>query len=85
MSFPNADKFNTVTFKSAKFVQSGETLKVTGDLTFLGLTRPVRLFGSVVNSLESTRSWARACELSSHRPGQTLRPGHDRHAVLPRR
>jgi polyisoprenoid-binding protein YceI len=29
--FLNADKFSTVTFKSSKAVQTGETLKITGD------------------------------------------------------
>src|SRR5258708_36980992 len=33
--FLNAEKFSTVTFKSTKVVQTGETLKITGDLTFL--------------------------------------------------
>ena len=50
--FLNADKFSTITFKSTKVVQAGETLKVTGDLTFLGVTKPVTLLGSVVGSLE---------------------------------
>ena len=50
--FLNADKFSTVTFKSAKVVQTGETLKITGDLTFLGVTKPVTLLGNVVGSVE---------------------------------
>ena len=50
--FLNADKFSTITFKSTQVVQAGETLKITGDLTFLGVTRPVTLLGSVVGSLE---------------------------------
>ena len=50
--FLNADKFSTITFKSTKVMQAGETLKVTGDLTFLGVTKPVTLLGSVVGSLE---------------------------------
>jgi polyisoprenoid-binding protein YceI len=50
--FLNADKFSTVTFKSTKVVQTGETLKITGDLSFLGVTKPVTLTGSVVGSLD---------------------------------
>src|SRR3984957_17394727 len=50
--FLNADKFGTVTFKSTKVVQTGETLKITGDLSFLGVTKPVSLTGSVVGSLD---------------------------------
>ena len=48
----NADKFGTVTFKSTKVVQTGEALKITGDLTFLGVTKPVTLTGNVVGSLD---------------------------------
>ena len=48
----NADKFSTITFKSTKVVQTGNTLKVTGDLTFLGVTKPVTLTGSVVGSVQ---------------------------------
>ncbi len=50
--FLNADKFSTVTFKSAKVAQTGETLKITGALTFLGVTKPVTLLGNVVGSAE---------------------------------
>jgi polyisoprenoid-binding protein YceI len=50
--FLNTDKFSTITFKSTKVVQSDKTLKVTGDLTFLGVTKPVTLLGSVVGSVE---------------------------------
>jgi polyisoprenoid-binding protein YceI len=50
--FLNADKFGTITFKSNKVVQAGQTLKVTGELTFLGVTKPVTLLGSVVGSME---------------------------------
>ena len=50
--FLNADKFSTISFKSTKVVQAGKTLKVTGDLTFLGVTKPVTLLGSVVGSVE---------------------------------
>jgi polyisoprenoid-binding protein YceI len=48
----NADKFGTVTFKSTKVVQTGETLKITGDLSFLGVTKPVTLTASIVGSLD---------------------------------
>jgi len=48
----NADKFGTITFKSTKVVPSGKGLKVTGDLTFLGVTKPVTLDASVVGSIE---------------------------------
>ena len=50
--FLNTDKFPTITFKSTKVVQTDKTLKVTGDLTFLGVTKPVTLLGSVVGSVE---------------------------------
>ena len=50
--FLNADKFSTITFKSTQVVQTDKTLKVTGDLTFLGVTKPVTLLGSVVGSVE---------------------------------
>ena len=33
-------------------MQAGKTLKVTGDLTFLGVTKPVTLLGNVVGSVE---------------------------------
>lgn len=48
----NADKLSTITFKSTKVVQTDKTQKVTGDLTFLGVTKPVTLLGSVVGSVE---------------------------------
>jgi polyisoprenoid-binding protein YceI len=50
--FLNSDKFGTITFKSSKVEQVGETLKVSGDLTLLGVTKPVTLLGSVVGSME---------------------------------
>ena len=50
--FLNTDKFPTITFKSTKVAQTDKTLKVTGDLTFLGVTKPVTLLGSVVGSVE---------------------------------
>jgi polyisoprenoid-binding protein YceI len=50
--FLNADKFSTIRFKSTQIVPAGSTLKVTGDLTFLGVTKPVTLLGSVVGSMD---------------------------------
>lgn len=48
----NAGKFGTITFKSTKVVAAGKGLKVTGDLTFLGVTKPVTLDATVVGSVE---------------------------------
>lgn len=40
----NAMKFPTITFKSTKLTKTGEkTGKLTGDLTFLGVTKPLTL------------------------------------------
>ncbi|WP_084540163.1 YceI family protein [Azorhizobium doebereinerae] len=39
----NAEAFPTITFASIGVVPSGPTAKVTGTLTFLGVTRPVTL------------------------------------------
>lgn len=42
--FFNVDKFPTATFKSTKVEKTGsKTAKVTGDLTLLGVTKPVTL------------------------------------------
>lgn len=41
--FLDADKFPTMTFKSTKVEATGETAKVTGDLTLHGVTKPVTL------------------------------------------
>ncbi|MGU3496443.1 YceI family protein [Xanthobacteraceae bacterium A53D] len=41
--FFNAAKFPTVTFKSTAVVPDGNKARVTGDLTLLGVTRPVTL------------------------------------------
>ena len=49
--FLNGDKFGTITFKSTKVVPEGKGLKVTGDLTFLGVTKPVTLDVEVVGSV----------------------------------
>lgn len=48
----DADKFGTISFKSTKVVQTAKGLKITGDLTFLGVTKPVTLDASVVGSVE---------------------------------
>jgi polyisoprenoid-binding protein YceI len=50
--FLNGDKFPAITFKSTKVVPAGKGFKVTGDLTFLGVTKPVTLDGEVVGSIE---------------------------------
>ena len=40
----NVDKYGTITFESTKWVQTGKnTYDVTGDLTMLGVTKPVVL------------------------------------------
>ena len=41
--FFDAAKFPTITFKSTKVEKAGENLKVTGDLTMHGVTKPVVL------------------------------------------
>jgi polyisoprenoid-binding protein YceI len=41
--FFNVAKFPTATFKATQIVASGKTAKITGDLTLLGVTRPVTL------------------------------------------
>jgi polyisoprenoid-binding protein YceI len=50
--FLHADKFSTITFRSSKVVLAGKMLKVTGDLTFLGVTKSMTLLGSVVGAVE---------------------------------
>lgn len=50
--FLNGAKFAEITFKSTKVVPHGKGLKVTGDLTFLGVTKPVTLDVDVVGSVE---------------------------------
>src|SRR5437762_14145242 len=39
--FFNAKQFPTITFKSTKIEGSGDTLKVSGDLTLRGVTKPL--------------------------------------------
>jgi polyisoprenoid-binding protein YceI len=47
--FMNSGKFPTITFNSTKVERSGNrTAKVTGDLTFLGVTKPVTLDVSLI-------------------------------------
>lgn len=41
--FFSVDKFPTITFKSTKVEKNGANLKVTGDLTMRGVTKPVVL------------------------------------------
>jgi polyisoprenoid-binding protein YceI len=41
--FFDVAKYPTITFKSTKVVKAGEGLKVTGDLTMHGVTKPVEL------------------------------------------
>jgi polyisoprenoid-binding protein YceI len=42
-NFFDAAKYPTITFRSTKVEKSGDGLKVTGDLTMKGVTRPVTL------------------------------------------
>lgn len=39
--FFNAKEFPKITFKSSSFEQSGSTMQVKGDLTMLGVTKPI--------------------------------------------
>ncbi|MFH1555824.1 MAG: YceI family protein [Pseudomonadota bacterium] len=41
--FFNVEKFPTATFKATQIVANGKTAKITGDLTLLGVTKPVTL------------------------------------------
>mgnify|MGYP000312203650 CR=1 FL=1 len=43
LDFLDAAKFPTATFESTKVVATGNTAKVTGNLTLLGVTKPVVL------------------------------------------
>lgn len=52
-NYLNTDKFKDVTFKSTKVEPTGaRTAKVTGDLTLLGVTKPVTLNATFVGELE---------------------------------
>jgi polyisoprenoid-binding protein YceI len=48
----NSDKFPTITFKSTKVEKQGDAFRITGDLAFLGQTRPVTLDATVSGSHE---------------------------------
>jgi polyisoprenoid-binding protein YceI len=48
--FLNSDKFPTITFKSTKVEKAGDAFKITGDLSFLGQTRPLTLEATVSGS-----------------------------------
>ncbi|OJH39186.1 YceI family protein [Cystobacter ferrugineus] len=64
--FFNTAQFPTITFKSTKVAKAGKNLKVTGDLTMHGVTRPVVLdvvgptpevkdaFGGIRRGVEAT-------------------------------
>ncbi len=52
-NFLNSDNFPAITFKSTKVEKTGDkTAKVTGDLTFLGVTKPVTLETTLNGELE---------------------------------
>lgn len=52
--FFNAGEFPDVTFTSTGIERTGETTaKITGDLTMLGITRPVTLDATLVGALDS--------------------------------
>jgi polyisoprenoid-binding protein YceI len=48
----NSDKFPTITFKSTKVEKAGDKFRITGDLAFLGQTRPVTLEATVSGSYD---------------------------------
>ena len=48
----NADKFPDITFKSTKVEKAGDKFRITGDLAFLGQTRPLTLEATVAGSME---------------------------------
>lgn len=50
--FLNSDKFPTIAFKSTKVEKQGDKFLVTGDLTFLGQTRPLTLQATVTGSMD---------------------------------
>lgn len=51
--FFDAAKFPTITFKSTKIEKAGEKLKVTGDLTMKGVTKPVTLEAELSKEVEN--------------------------------
>jgi polyisoprenoid-binding protein YceI len=56
--FFDAEKFPTVTFKSTKIEKASDKLKVTGDLTIRGVTKPVTLEAVVTNEVKNPFSKA---------------------------
>lgn len=50
--FLNSDKFPAITFKSTKVEARDGKFRITGDLTFLGQTRPVTLEATVSGAME---------------------------------
>ena len=55
--FLNVAQFPTITFKSSKVAAAGSGYKVTGDLTLLGVTKPVTLTVDAL-SAEITDPWS---------------------------
>ena len=53
--FFDVEKFKAVTFKSTKFEKNGDKLKITGDLTIKGTTKPVTLEATL--SAEGPHAW----------------------------
>lgn len=52
--FLNSDKFPNITFKSTKVKQTGPlTAQVTGNLTFLGVTKPVTMNATFIGGIAS--------------------------------
>lgn len=51
--FFDVEKFPTITFKSTKIEKAGDKLKVTGDLTMHGVTKPVTLDATVSNEVKN--------------------------------
>lgn len=51
--FFDVEKFPTITFKSTKIEKAGDKLKITGDLTIHGVTKPVTLDATVTNEIKN--------------------------------
>ncbi|MEW5742029.1 MAG: YceI family protein [Myxococcota bacterium] len=51
--FFDVEKFPNITFKSTKIEKAGDKLKVTGDLTIRGVTRPVTLDTAVTSEVKN--------------------------------
>lgn len=58
-NFFDAEKNPTITFKSTKVEQSGDNVKITGDLTMRGVTKPVVLEGKVIGVTKDAKGKAR--------------------------